>query len=159
MNYRRHEIMMKSVEIATESETGWLIRIGLRDNDLIVWRTAPVNSAGIDHHREFVRPRPRQRAPKYLLPNRSNRHIDTRQLADSPRISARRYNNPPRWNAARLVGIDAFLFDLSDFVGYVNGAQFFRSSPKSTERGAWFDVPVLWSEQSSNQIVRAEFGN
>src|SRR6266516_4047322 len=62
MNYRRHEIMMKSVEIATESETGWLIRIGLRDNDLIVWRTAPVNSAGIDHHREFVRPRPRQLA-------------------------------------------------------------------------------------------------
>src|SRR5215813_5556187 len=64
MNERRHEIMMKSVEIATESETGWLIRIGLRNNDLIVWRTAPVNSAWIDHYREFVRPRPRQRASK-----------------------------------------------------------------------------------------------
>src|SRR5213594_4002641 len=114
MNEGRHEIMMKSVEIATESETGWLIRIGLRDNDLIVWRAAPVNSAGVDHHWEFVRPRPRQRASKQLLPNRSNRDIDSGHLADSPGISTRRYDNPPGWNAARFVGIDAFFFNFSD---------------------------------------------
>ena len=61
---RRHEVLMKSVEIATKSQTGELIRICLCDHNLVVRRTAPMDSTGIDHDRKFVGPWSRQCAPE-----------------------------------------------------------------------------------------------
>src|SRR5262249_54182418 len=81
-----HEIIAKSLDIATEAEPRWLLRIGFGDDDLVVRRTSPMHPAGIDHNRKFVGPRPRQFASKELL-DWFDRHVDAERGRQTSRIS------------------------------------------------------------------------
>src|SRR5262249_38210076 len=72
----RHEIITESLEIAPEAEGRRLFRIGFRNGDLVVRRTSPMYSAGVDHDWKFVSPRSRQLASKQLLANGCDRNVD-----------------------------------------------------------------------------------
>src|SRR5262245_11604242 len=80
---------MESRKIAPESEARRLLQIGLGDDDLVVRRTSPMNSAGIDHNWKLVRPRPRQLTSKKLLANRCDRHVDAESCRRHSRVGAR----------------------------------------------------------------------
>ena len=113
----------------------------------------------IDDHRKFVRPWPRQRTPKQLLPDRENGNIDAGHFRNSTGICARRNHDAAGGNTPGLGAVNASGFDLLDFVGHIRCAQLLGSSSKGAQQCSRLDVAVFRTEQSACKIVAAEFRN